>query len=1376
MKKLVMGVVVAALATMAMHAFADSMESKHPSVQRVDALASIRGAQCDQGTVATDTNGRLMQLRARRNLSIPLNATNVLILQELTELAAAQHAATGRQQDSGKGKKDMTKENEDVIYVGNDDGFRQNKTVTSEGTKLSIPSLVRTGFTLTTIGDGDAGAGGYETEGRQFTVDAEVDGEDTRFDDYALTEINRVLVNHALHMAGLSGKKIVLATGLPFQSFFRAGSNEPNQELIHSKIANLKIPVSAISGQAAPVIVEQQVTAQGLAAYVDYLTGANGEIRSNVDPSAPVAVVDIGGRTTDTVTVYGGGKLDHEASGTGNIGISNVFDHIANELKREFNVARIRVATLDQVARHRKIRLRGQEHNVGEIVDAAVQEVGQQILREVKRRIGDAGEMDTVVLVGGGAALMHDLIRNEYPHCQVPDDPEFANARGMLNWGRYGRRFLLRLSLKRPEEVAVMDEYDRRSYLLGKDDKEFLKACLIAGYKVLSGKEIFYDDIELSDNESNNTKKEHQNRSRNESGEAEPVPQPASVAAEAARMPHQAEGQSGNAVLAKCHGNEATMKKIFALFLSALSTAAFAGFSVVEEPVKAAPVVQKAVATATVEGTPLTDGPVAATKKGEAGLGLVAVSYTGPADTSIEVRNGFGRDVKLADVLKQIAPVGWSIYKTDDLTERFDKKLVSWRGGRRWVEVLDVLANDQGLGVEVVWKKKQLYVEKKPYESAAAQRPSKPVQMAWVAKSGSTLRESVRDWAKKAGWELRWMPDDLDYPIIGNLTYDGTFESAITGIFRAYEKAERPMLVDGNPKQKVLVITEKSIQNINDTMKRGEDTAAQAAEIAADMQRQRAAQQRETVVFSEEPIVSLKPLRVARPKGPADTLNCNITFAPAMPMDILEFGQTITKLCGISVRVTPDALAAVNGQFAFSMSGNQGATPTSAAAVPAVGQQLPPLPALPGATGAMGARASGVSLAAAANLISNIKWNDKPVDDLLDVVTSRLGLSWRKEGGAVSVFYLDTKTFSVFAIPSQTDMNSVVQSGTMAAAGVQGASGGPGGTGGGGGISGTSGSTQTTSVTNKSSITADIVANISSMLTPNVGRMTRPASGGAAASGGFSTGTITVTDTPEVLARIETYLQGENKNITKQVLLNVKVLSVTLSDKDSLGIDWTLVYKSLNGNYEFGLKNLFQADSAAVNGAVSILDTATGRAGQFAGSSLIVQALSQQGRVSTITSPSVTTLNLQPVPVQVARQTSYLASVQTTNTAQVGSTTALTPGTVTTGFNMNLLPYVMPDNNLLLQYSINLSALQRLRSVTSGGSTIEIPEVDNRIFSQKVRLKSGETLVLSGFEQSIDNGNKQGVGNPNNILLGGGMGADNRRDVIVVLITPVVMD
>lgn len=227
---------------------------------------------------------------------------------------------------------------------------------------------------------------------------------------------------------------------------------------------------------------------------------------------------------------------------------------------------------------------------------------------------------------------------------------------------------------------------------------------------------------------------------------------------------------------------------------------------------------------------------------------------------------------------------------------------------------------------------------------------------------------------------------------------------------------------------------------------------------------------------------------------------------------------------------------------------------------------------------------------------------------------------------------------------------------------------------------------------------------------------------------------------------------------------------MTLTDKDDLGIDWNLVYKAVNGKWGLGWKNVTQTDAAAVQGSVSILDTSS----QWAGSNLLVKALAQQGRVSTITSPSVTTLNLQPVPVQVARQTSYLASIQTTNTADVGSTTSLTPGTVTSGFNMNLLPYVMPGKELLLRYSINLSALKQIRQVSSGDNTIEIPEVDNRIFSQMVKLRSGETLVLSGFEQSVDNGSKAGVGSASNWLMGGSLKRDNSKDVIVVLITPIV--
>ncbi|MBG6717612.1 PilN family type IVB pilus formation outer membrane protein [Ectopseudomonas hydrolytica] len=537
-----------------------------------------------------------------------------------------------------------------------------------------------------------------------------------------------------------------------------------------------------------------------------------------------------------------------------------------------------------------------------------------------------------------------------------------------------------------------------------------------------------------------------------------------------------------------------------------------------------------------------------------------------------------------------------------------------------------------------------------------------------------------------------------------------------------------------------------SITNVNDTMRRAEVASESAEGLAASMRSRQDTPARPTVRYSETPWVSTRPINL-KIDGVPDALNCDITYSPTVDVDIFQVGQEITKWCGIPVRVTPDV----------TLSGSSG--PSISLPALSVDQQggmgLPPLPALPQGGSTQGASSGGRNL-----VISGLKWKGGPAKGLLDMATVRLGLSWKYSAAEnlVTIFYVDTKTFRLYAIPSVTDMTSVVSSGTTSAAGVS--SSGTSSSGSGGGISGNSGSSQSTGVTINTDITKDIGNSVQSMLTPGVGRMSMSS----------STGTMTVTDTPEVLARVGDFLNGENSNITKQVLLNVKVLSVTLTDKDDLGIDWNLVYTAVNGKWGVGWKNVTQADAAAVQGSVSILDTSS----QWAGSNLLVKALAQQGRVSTITSPSVTTLNLQPVPVQVARQTSYLASIQTTTTADVGSTTSLTPGTVTSGFNMNLLPYVMPGKELLLRYSINLSALKQIRQVSSGDNTIEIPEVDNRIFSQMVKLRSGETLVLSGFEQSVDNGSKAGVGSASNWLMGGSLKRDNTKDVIVVLITPIV--
>ncbi|MGC6031342.1 hypothetical protein [Enterobacter kobei] len=105
-----------------------------------------------------------------------------------------------------------------------------------------------------------------------------------------------------------------------------------------------------------------------------------------------------------------------------------------------------------------------------------------------------------------------------------------------------------------------------------------------------------------------------------------------------------------------------------------------------------------------------------------------------------------------------------------------------------------------------------------------------------------------------------------------------------------------------------------------------------------------------------------------------------------------------------------------------------------------------------------------------------------------------------------------------------------------------------------------------------------------------------------------------------------------------------------------------------------GLTGGYQNSDNAVSAGVNILD------GNFTGSTLFLKALSTQGKVKIVTTQMSTTTNLVPVPVQVVQSTGYIAQNNVTSTANVGTETSMTAASVTTGFNMTLLPYIMPDD------------------------------------------------------------------------------------------------
>jgi type IVB pilus formation R64 PilN family outer membrane protein len=465
---------------------------------------------------------------------------------------------------------------------------------------------------------------------------------------------------------------------------------------------------------------------------------------------------------------------------------------------------------------------------------------------------------------------------------------------------------------------------------------------------------------------------------------------------------------------------------------------------------------------------------------------------------------------------------------------------------------------------------------------------------------------------------------------------------------------------------------------------------------------------------------------------------------------LTELAERITLRSGIPTKVSPDA-SMVSAAVLQGGSPSPAAASAASAVSAAVPSSLPS--ALRSPQGGQGQGAPSTPI--------RITYSNGNFKGLLDTASARFGVYWKYVDGTIHFFHTDSRTFQINTVPADASLTANVTSGSASTGGVS--SGGSGGGGGGGGSGGgnsggvNTNNSQNTGITARLSVYDSIQKSITAMLSSYGKVVTSP-----------STGTITVVDTPDTLDRVASFIEGENKSLARQVVINVTVLSVTLNDSDQYGINWNLVYGSLNRTY--GITNTIAAADGSTSFSAGVIGSS-----KFSGSSLVIDALSKQGKVRRGTTASVVTLNNQPVPVQVATQTSYLASSQTTLAAQVGSQTTLTPGVVTAGFNMSILPHVLTNGTVLLQFSTDISTLREIRTVTSNGSTIEMPSLDTRNFMQRVSMKSNETLILSGFEQTDDNLSQQGVGHPKNFLLGGGTTASANKEVIVILITPTAV-
>ena len=381
----------------------------------------------------------------------------------------------------------------------------------------------------------------------------------------------------------------------------------------------------------------------------------------------------------------------------------------------------------------------------------------------------------------------------------------------------------------------------------------------------------------------------------------------------------------------------------------------------------------------------------------------------------------------------------------------------------------------------------------------------------------------------------------------------------------------------------------------------------------------------------------------------------------------------------------------------------------------------------------------------------------------LDLLGEASGFGWEQKAGALHWMAEISRTFEVHRVPG--DIAYSMQTARPMRQVVQ--AGGGGGGGGSGGVTAAPTGDANLSI----SLGPEFWVNLEEALTNLLGAARAPIID-------RTTATVTVRGPADRVRAVGRHIAAINDWLGRQVLLEVQLVTVDLSDDRAAGIDWQVVNREAGSSASLVSSNtLANASTKALGLGVSApsLGVRLGGSGAYSGTTAILHALASQGQTSVRSAPRLVALNGQAAQIQVLSDRAILGEVEVTTRDTVGATTQerLSPSTVSTGVALTILPKIVGDR-VFLQASIQVSDLVALESAgRSTGQTIQLPTVSRNQFFQSARLGSGETLALGGMSVERGNAQDQSIGRFRWL---GARSRQSRRSEMVLLITPTLLD
>ena len=227
---------------------------------------------------------------------------------------------------------------------------------------------------------------------------------------------------------------------------------------------------------------------------------------------------------------------------------------------------------------------------------------------------------------------------------------------------------------------------------------------------------------------------------------------------------------------------------------------------------------------------------------------------------------------------------------------------------------------------------------------------------------------------------------------------------------------------------------------------------------------------------------------------------------------------------------------------------------------------------------------------------------------------------------------------------------------------------------------------------------------------------------------------VLVTDYPKNLRNIAMLIEAGEESMHRQVLIEAKIVEVTLTNETREGVNWGLMQARI-GEFMFAMNQTFLNPIPVVTPSTSAI-AANPMFRFFVGSknldinNTFIDLLKTQGKVDIVSNPRISTLNNQRAVIKVARQDVYWQSQQTQGTGGSGNLATYTPQFLTVGLILDVTPQIDNDGNILL--NIHPMLTEKVGTV-KGPDGSEVPILDMREADTMARVKDGETVVIGGL-------------------------------------------